>query len=33
VALVVGYTERGSKIGVIFARRATMREQHDDEEA
>jgi uncharacterized DUF497 family protein len=31
--LVVGYTERGSKIRVIFARRATMREHHDDEEA
>ena len=31
--LVVGYTERGSKIRVIFARRATMREQHDYEEA
>ena len=31
--LVVGYTERGSKIRVIFARRATMRERHDYEEA
>lgn len=31
--LVVGYTERGSKIRVIFARRTTMREQHDYEEA
>lgn len=31
--LVVGYTERGSKIRMIFARRATMREQHDYEEA
>jgi uncharacterized DUF497 family protein len=31
--LVVGYTESGSKIRVIFARRATMREQHDYEEA
>ena len=31
--LVVGYTERGSKIRLIFARRATMREQHDYEEA
>ncbi len=31
--LVVGYTERGSKIRVIFARRATKREQHDYEEA
>jgi uncharacterized protein len=29
--LVVGYAERGSKIRVIFARRATMREQHDYE--
>jgi uncharacterized DUF497 family protein len=31
--LVVGFTERGSKIRVIFAGRATMREQHDYEEA
>jgi uncharacterized DUF497 family protein len=31
--LVVGYAERGSKIRVIFVRRATMREQHDYEEA
>ena len=31
--LVVGYTERGSKIRVIFARRATGREQMDYEEA
>jgi hypothetical protein len=31
--LVVGYTERGSNIRVIFARRATVREQHDYEEA
>ena len=31
--LVVGYTERGSKIRMIFARRATKREQHDYEEA
>jgi uncharacterized DUF497 family protein len=31
--LVVGYMERGSKIRVIFARRATTREQHDYEEA
>jgi uncharacterized DUF497 family protein len=31
--LVVGYAERGSKIRVIFARRATMRERHDYEEA
>lgn len=31
--LVVGYAERGSKIRVIFARRATMREQRDYEEA
>ena len=30
--LVVGYTERGGKIRVIFARRATMREQMDYEE-
>lgn len=29
--LVVGYTERGSKIRVIFARRATVREQMDYE--
>lgn len=31
--LVVGYTERGSKIRVIFARRATSPERHDYEEA
>ncbi|MBI2755373.1 MAG: BrnT family toxin [Chloroflexi bacterium] len=31
--LVVGYTERGGKIRIIFARRATMREQMDYEEA
>lgn len=31
--LVVGYSERGSKIRVISARRATMRERHDYEEA
>jgi uncharacterized DUF497 family protein len=31
--LVVGYTERRGKIRVIFARRATMREQMDYEEA
>lgn len=31
--VVIGYTERGSKIRVISARRATMREQHDYEEA
>jgi len=31
--LVVGYTERRGKIRVIFARRATMREQVDYEEA
>jgi len=31
--LVVGYTERGSKIRLIFARRATTREQHDYEQA
>jgi len=30
--LVVGYTERRGKIRVIFARRATMREQMDYEE-
>jgi uncharacterized DUF497 family protein len=31
--LVVGYTERGSKIRLIFARRATMPERFDYEEA
>jgi uncharacterized DUF497 family protein len=31
--LVLGYTERGGKIRLIFARRATMRERHDYEEA
>jgi uncharacterized DUF497 family protein len=31
--LVVGYTERGSKIRLIFARRATMPERLDYEEA
>jgi hypothetical protein len=31
--LVVGYTERGSKIRVIFARRATWPERFDYEEA
>lgn len=31
--LVVGYTERRGKIRIIFARRATMREQMDYEEA
>jgi uncharacterized DUF497 family protein len=31
--LVVGYTERGSKIRLIFARRATMPERVDYEEA
>ena len=31
--VVVGYTERGGKIRIIFARRATMREQMDYEEA
>lgn len=31
--LVVGYTERGGKIRVIFARRATVGEQMDYEEA
>jgi uncharacterized DUF497 family protein len=31
--LVVGYTERGGKIRIIFARLATMREQTDYEEA
>lgn len=31
--LVVGYTERGSKIRFIFARRATMPERIDYEEA
>jgi hypothetical protein len=31
--VLIGYTERGSKIRVISARRATMREQHDYEEA
>jgi uncharacterized DUF497 family protein len=31
--LVVGYTERGGNIRLIFARRATMRERHDYEEA
>jgi hypothetical protein len=31
--LVVGYTERRGKIRLIFARRATMRERHDYEEA
>ncbi len=31
--LVVGYTERRGKIRLIFARRATMREQLDYEEA
>ena len=31
--LVVGYTERRGKIRVIFARRATVREQMDYEEA
>ena len=30
--LVVGYTERGGKIRIIFARRATGREQTDYEE-
>ena len=30
--LVVGYTERRGKIRLIFARRATMREQMDYEE-
>lgn len=31
--LVVGYTERGSRIRIIFARRATVPERHDYEEA
>lgn len=31
--LVVGYTERRGKIRLIFARRATVREQMDHEEA
>ena len=31
--LVVGYSERGSKIRLIFARRATMPERFDYEEA
>lgn len=31
--LIVGYTERGSKIRLIFARRATMPERIDYEEA
>ena len=31
--LVVGYTERGGKIRMSFARRATVREQMDYEEA
>jgi uncharacterized DUF497 family protein len=31
--LVVGYTERGSKIRLIFARRATVPERVDYEEA
>lgn len=31
--LVVGYTERGSKIRIIFARRATWPERFDYEEA
>lgn len=31
--LVVGYTERGSKIRLIFARRATWPERFDYEEA
>ncbi len=31
--LVVGYTERGDKIRIIFARRATMLERMDYEEA
>lgn len=31
--LVIGYTERGSKIRLIFARRATMPERFDYEEA
>ena len=31
--LVVGYTERGSNIRLIFARRATMPERFDYEEA
>lgn len=31
--LVVGYTERGSTIRLIFARRATMPERFDYEEA
>lgn len=31
--LVVGYTERGSKIRIIFARRATWLERIDYEEA
>lgn len=31
--LVVGYTERGSKIRIIFARRATVPERFDYEEA
>jgi uncharacterized DUF497 family protein len=31
--LVVGYTERGSKIRIIFARRATSLERFDYEEA
>ena len=31
--LVVGYTERGSKIRLIFARRATLPERFDYEEA
>lgn len=31
--LVVGYTERESKIRIIFARRATMSERFDYEEA
>jgi uncharacterized DUF497 family protein len=31
--LIVGYTERGSKIRIIFARRATVPERFDYEEA
>jgi uncharacterized DUF497 family protein len=31
--LVVGYTERGSTIRIIFARRATLPERMDYEEA